>query len=687
MEVEHLSRTGSDHAPMFLTCGDRLSRHKKPFRFLKFWTENPSFIEVVRQNWCSNWAQNPFLEFKANIKNVKSVLTKWSKDNYGDIFKKLIIREDIVKIKEKLFEEVPTTENREVLQRAQAEVKRYLHFEEIFWQKKAGYDWFENGDKITKFFHSMVKGRRKRLHLNRIRNSKGTWIEEEGEIATEAINFYNAQFRIEGYLPKLISFNQSDFVKGRRIIEKVLLTQEIVTEIRKRGKPANVVIKLDMAKAYDRVSWFYLMKVGVKQGDPLSPALFILSAEVLSRVLNALFEDGRFVGYGMPKWSTKINHLSYADDTIIFTSADRYSLKKIVSVLQDYETHSEQKINKEKSGFFMHQNAAATHKQLVEEYTCISRGQFPMKYLGCPISHAKKRKIHYADLIQKVKSRLHAWKELHRILAKFFWSNKVEGKSKHWAAWDKVCLPKQEGGLGFRSIFEVSKAMHAKLWWKFRTQNTVWANFMWNKYCKKQIPSLVQWKGGSQLWKNMLQNREVTEKFMWWKPKRVFIKETGWKYKEMQHHLPINVIDHVKQHLNHVRQSDEGDKPWWIKTSSGKFTVKSAWDVLRKREEINGILGPWIQVKQAMIKWWEAKKKMTNSSQANVGIVSATTTSIAHNRSTAASSLAEKPVKFSGVDFKRWATECRSPKKEKKKDQENFAESKEEMDDLCAMLS
>ncbi|KAH0639694.1 hypothetical protein KY285_036280 [Solanum tuberosum] len=62
----------------------------------------------------------------------------------------------------------------------------------------------------------------------------------------------------------------------------------------------------------------------------------------------------------------------------------------------------------------------------------------------------------------------------------------------------------------------------------------------------------------------------------------------GWNYEEMQHHLPINVIDHVKQHLNHVRQSDEGDKPWWIKTSSGMFTVKSAWDVLRKREEING---------------------------------------------------------------------------------------------------
>ncbi|KAH0661241.1 hypothetical protein KY284_026172 [Solanum tuberosum] len=144
-EVEHLPRTGSDHAPMLLQCEVTEDIHRKPFRFLKFWTENDSFKEIVRQNWSSGDSQNPFQDFKENIKKVKSALTKWSRDTYGDIFKQLIITEDIVKIKEKLFDEVPTTENREVLQRAQAEHKRYLHFEEIFWQQKAGYDWFENG--------------------------------------------------------------------------------------------------------------------------------------------------------------------------------------------------------------------------------------------------------------------------------------------------------------------------------------------------------------------------------------------------------------------------------------------------------------------------------------------------------------------------------------------------------------
>lgn len=58
----------------------------------------------------------------------------------------------------------------------------------------------------------------------------------------------------------------------------------------------------------------------VKQRDPLSPTLFVIVAEVLSRDLNSLHEDDEYIRYGLPKWSAKINHLTYADDTILFGS-------------------------------------------------------------------------------------------------------------------------------------------------------------------------------------------------------------------------------------------------------------------------------------------------------------------------------------------------------------------------------
>lgn len=67
---------------------------------------------------------------------------------------------------------------------------------------------------------------------------------------------------------------------------------------------------------------FFQSTRGVRQGDPLSPLLFIIVVEVMTRNLNELFNDSKYIGFGMPKWSPKINHLSYADDTILFGSGD-----------------------------------------------------------------------------------------------------------------------------------------------------------------------------------------------------------------------------------------------------------------------------------------------------------------------------------------------------------------------------
>ncbi|XP_070045468.1 uncharacterized protein [Nicotiana tomentosiformis] len=189
--------------------------------------------------------------------------------------------------------------------------------------------WFAEGDRNTSFFHNHANGKRKKIQLKRIQNHDGNWIESQERMVDAAVEFFHKQFtheadhtssellnnvpsmvscdqnielcriptieevkaavfslsgesasgldgftvisrvvhdRLEKILPSLISSNQSGFVKGRSIFENILLTQEIVTDIILRGKPANVVIKLDMAKAYDGVSWKYLMHVLRKMG-------------------------------------------------------------------------------------------------------------------------------------------------------------------------------------------------------------------------------------------------------------------------------------------------------------------------------------------------------------------------------------------------------------------------------------
>lgn len=63
------------------------------------------------------------------MKKAKNALTKWNREIFKDMFKQLIIREEIMRIKEALFEEFPSADNRIILQKAQDELKKYIHYE------------------------------------------------------------------------------------------------------------------------------------------------------------------------------------------------------------------------------------------------------------------------------------------------------------------------------------------------------------------------------------------------------------------------------------------------------------------------------------------------------------------------------------------------------------------------------
>ncbi|XP_059295473.1 uncharacterized protein LOC132048806 [Lycium ferocissimum] len=105
------------------------------------------------------YSANPFSEFQAKMKKVKMALAKWN------------------------------------LHKAQAELTNNLHLEEACWKQKSGMRWFKDSDRNTKFFHYYVKGRRKKLSLQRIQNSQGDWISSNDDIGEEAVTFYQDQFR------------------------------------------------------------------------------------------------------------------------------------------------------------------------------------------------------------------------------------------------------------------------------------------------------------------------------------------------------------------------------------------------------------------------------------------------------------------------------------------------------------
>ncbi|KAG5585354.1 hypothetical protein H5410_045788 [Solanum commersonii] len=123
---------------------------------------------VVRQNWDDNYSTNPILDFKRKVKKVKIALASWSRETYGEIFKQLILREEIARIKESTMRNF------------------LLHIIE-----------FESGDRNTRFFHSLVKGRRQKIKVTRIQNALGQWLEDDMEISQEAVAHFQNQVKQE----------------------------------------------------------------------------------------------------------------------------------------------------------------------------------------------------------------------------------------------------------------------------------------------------------------------------------------------------------------------------------------------------------------------------------------------------------------------------------------------------------
>lgn len=94
--------------------------------------------------------------------------SQWSKEKFKNIFQEITKLEEVIKVIEMQFEVDPTARNREKLHEAQARLNKYLHRKEKIWRQKASMEWFIDGERNKKFFHSIVKGRRSRLSVNKI---------------------------------------------------------------------------------------------------------------------------------------------------------------------------------------------------------------------------------------------------------------------------------------------------------------------------------------------------------------------------------------------------------------------------------------------------------------------------------------------------------------------------------------
>ena len=231
--------------------------------------------------------------------------------------------------------------------------------------------------------------------------------------------------RLKAILPFIISENQSAFTPDRLITDNVLVAFEFMHYLnhKSEGKESYMSIKLDMSKAFDRVEWNFIKGVmvklgfvdtwidlimncvssvsysvlingeacgnisplrGIRQGDPLSPCLFLLCAEGFSALIHEAARNQQINGISICRGFPLITHLFFADDSLFFCKARVQECHELVSILNKYEEASGQKINTDKSSVFFSPNTPQDLKESILDILGPMHNSRHSKYLGLP---------------------------------------------------------------------------------------------------------------------------------------------------------------------------------------------------------------------------------------------------------------------------------------------------------------
>ena len=252
--------------------------------------------------------------------------------------------------------------------------------------------------------------------------------------------------RIKRCLLDIICPAQTAFVHRRSIADNIFLTQELMKNYYYDFGPPRCALKIDLKKAYDSIRWgcildiltaigtpsillrcikacittpkfsicvngeltgFFASKRGVRQGDPLSPFLFLIAMKAFSRSLSKVVLHPRFDFHPKCK-AINLSHLCFADDIFLFAKGNATSVQITMEELAKFEAFSGMQVNKQKSAVFL-VGINDSVKATILNMTGLSLGSLPVKYLGVPLISSRLSHSDCQPLLDKIMARIQSW--------------------------------------------------------------------------------------------------------------------------------------------------------------------------------------------------------------------------------------------------------------------------------------
>ncbi|XP_057803511.1 uncharacterized protein LOC131018823 [Salvia miltiorrhiza] len=193
--TQNLPRITSDHSPIIIRCCLPLQQGPRFFKFLHMWTLHENFHEVIRSSWNEDTSTRcPIYKVMFKLKRLRGVLKDWNKSTFGNVDAMITAaQQHLLQIQEQIAVSGYTSDlfDEEVV--TQAKINKALTRKNNLLQQKSRVSWLQDGDRNTKFFHNMIKYKKKPQIISHL-NIHGNLVYDQEAIGKHVVDFFSALF-------------------------------------------------------------------------------------------------------------------------------------------------------------------------------------------------------------------------------------------------------------------------------------------------------------------------------------------------------------------------------------------------------------------------------------------------------------------------------------------------------------